>query len=159
MEAWKKNQKGSESRDKFKLLHKAKLPDSQWATDADLVLVEKYPIPFPVAILDFKMPRDGLSFTEAILYQHLSSLPNPYTVPVYLVEAVNDFLNLPENEHRFCVKRVFDMDYRPNPPKYAHKLIADNMTWDQFSEWEQRLRRYRKDQVSKWLQAKKGMAA
>jgi len=48
-----KHQKGSPSRDLFKLKHKS-LHKDLWSLDVDFVFVEKHPVPDIVAIVDFK---------------------------------------------------------------------------------------------------------
>lgn len=142
------NQKGSPSRDLFKLLHKKMMPPSCWALDSDLELVEKFPFPFIVARLDFKVAGDIVSFTEAISYSTLINCPPPHNVPVYIIEASPIFRATDEPEHhRFNIYRLLYADYRPNPPKTEMQSILHDVTWEQLAEWEMELRRQRKAEI------------
>jgi hypothetical protein len=151
-----KNQKGSPSRDRFKLLHKQLLPGNCWALDSDLELVEKRPIPFVVARLDFKMGQDSISFTEAIAYQHYLSAPMPYKVPVYIIEANPIFKdeNSDPKDHLFAVIEVTALNYRPDPPTYDRRVVIENATWQDLADWEAKLRNERQRQIALYLQSK-----
>lgn len=155
MKSFTKAQKGSPSRDRFKYLHKQMLPKEAYALDVDLELVEKRPFPFVVARLDFKMPGDTLTFTEALSYQHYLDVPAPHNVPIYIVEANPVFKSeesLPD-EHRFTVYRLLEADYKPFPPTFKMKPIAKDLTWKGLSEWEMGLRRKRAEEMRHWLKA------
>ena len=152
MNAATKTQRGSPSRDRFKQLHKELFSVSSWACDADLELVEKKPIPFIVARLDFKLCTDSVSFSEAIAYQHLLSAPLPWFVPVYVIEAALNFKDedsLPE-EHLFNVYQVLDLDYEPDPPTYTKNYELKNATWKDLQSWEWQLRFTRQRQMATW---------
>lgn len=161
MNLFTKLQKGSPSRDKFKHLHKHMMPSRAWALDSDLVLVEKYPIPFKVALLDFKLVGDGLSFTEAIAYKQDIDAPMPYTTPVYIIEADRNFRDddVHPDEHRFKILRLIDCDYRPDPPTHQYELIGDGLTWEHLERWEMQLRTTRQAEVAAWLRAQRESAA
>lgn len=148
-----KAQKGSPSRDKFKWLHKQMLPTTAYALDADLELVSKKPMPFIVALLDFKVTGDSVSFTEAIAYKARISSPLPYYVPVYIIEASPIFRNEDATPamHRFTVYQLVDADYRPNPPTAELKLIAKDLTWEGLSGWEMTLRANREEEIRQWM--------
>lgn len=157
MEAFTKQQKGSPSRDHFKWLHKQLLPKDAWAINSDLELVAKYPRPFIVARLDFKVKGDFISFAEAISYKQLIDLPFPHTVPVYIIETERNFKNddEPTENHRFTVQHLLDCDYRPNPPTTKVETVAANLTWDGLKEWEMNLRSQRAQQMATWIQTRR----
>lgn len=115
-----------------------------YALNSDLELVEKYPIPFVVARLDFKLEGDTISFSEAIAYNQLVSMPEPYRIPVYIIEAKRPFVGVKTTEHRFNVYEYKYADWRPNPPRVIRKLLYQNLTWEELGEWEARLRGTRK---------------
>lgn len=153
MESAIKALRGSASRDKFKYLHKQMLPKEAYALDVDLELVSKYPVPFIVARLDFKMPNDKVTFAEAIAYQNSLNLPVPHAVPVYFVEALRDFKDddTDADRHRFTIYRLISADYRPFPPDIKTELVASNLTWDEFGKWEMGLRVSRQGEMRKHL--------
>ena len=156
---------GSKSRDWFKWLHKQLLPKNSWALDIDLELVEKEPMPFIVARLDFKVGNDRISFSEAIAYSTFIGMPHPYRIPVYIVYANHLFKSHAENEslspedrillakkyHRFTVKKLISADYRPDPPKTEEIVVLENATWEEFSKWQTQLRNNRKQEQRKAL--------
>ena len=139
-----KTQKGSESRDLFKYLHKNLLSSKFYALNSDLELVEKYPIPFIVARLDFKLEGDTISFSEAIAYNQLAGMPEPYRIPVYIIEAKRPFVGADIEMHRFDVYEYEYADWRPDPPRVKRKLLCQNMTWKELGLWENQLRNIRR---------------
>ena len=114
MDKWTKALRGSPTRDRFKLLHKQMMPSHCYAFDCDLVLVEKYPFAFIVALLDFKIKGfDSITFAEAIGYKRALDAPPPYHYPVYIIEGNDDFRdedNDPDT-HRFDVFHLTDTNY------------------------------------------------
>lgn len=141
MELSIRNLKGSPSRDKFKFLHKQKFPDSYWGSDCDFVIIEKWPEPFIVAILDFKKTGDSVTFSEAITYNHFVNLPEP--IPVFIVEGTR-FEGDNTETHRFNVHRYIQANWKPRHVPTQMEKIADNLTWEQLRRWEGRLRWNRK---------------
>jgi len=135
-----KRQKGSETRDLFKYLHKSLLPSKFYALNSDLELVEKYPVPFIVARLDFKLEGDTISFSEAIAYNQLVGMPEPYRIPVYIIEAKRPFIGISKEMHRFNVYEYEYADWRPDPPKVRKRIILANATWAELGAWENSLR-------------------
>jgi hypothetical protein len=166
MNVYTKNQEGSLSRDRFKSLHKQMIDKTAYACDVDLVLIEKTPIPFMVALLDFKTAHDSVTFTEAILYQqHIEA-----GTPVYLIYATPDFKKQAEdgdltdrNEiarmaretHRFTVKRLISADYRPNPPTTEQETVVEDVDWAGFAAWQMELRLQRKREKLQWLRQRR----
>lgn len=153
MDKFKMALRGSDSRDRFKFLHKNLLPKQYWALNSDLELVEKSPVPFVVARLDFKMEPDSISFTEAISYQRFITMPMPYTIPVYIIVTSRDFKNedVPHDKHRFRVEKLLSADYRPDPPIVKTEVVADNLTWSQLGQWEGSLRRERQSEMARFI--------
>jgi len=153
MESAIKALRGSASRDKFKHLHKQMLPDKAYALDVDLELVSKYPVPFIVARIDFKMPSDKVTFAEALSYQEALDRPAPHAIPIYFVEGSWNFKNdeVGTEEHRFAIYRLVSADYRPFPPVIKTELVASNLTWEEFSKWEMGLRVSREGEMRKHL--------
>jgi hypothetical protein len=124
-----------------------------WACDSDLELVTKKPIPFVVARLDFKLAGDGITFAEAIAYQHYLNAPVPYHVPIYIVEATTPFTDdaIPTDTHRFNVTKIESLDYRPEPPTYIGQRILTDATWKDLYQWEELLRRKRQSEMVTYL--------
>lgn len=152
MNPWTKKQKGSESRDAFKFFHKNLLDSRFYALNSDLELVEKYPVPFIVARLDFKLAGDSISFAEAIAYNQLVAMPEPYKIPVYIIEAQRPFTDVSPETHRFNVWEYEWADWKPDPPIVNKKLVASNLSWEQLGEWERQLREARR-KLKRWLVA------
>lgn len=149
MDNAKKQLKGSETRDRFKQLHKAMLPAHCYALDSDLELVEKLPFPFIVARIDFKVEGDQLTFAEAISYDYLlNGLPSEYRIPVFIIEATRAFrVSEDPSDHRFTVWEIIEVDYKPEPPlRKANKLLS-GLTWRELAEWEIRLREARRAEM------------
>ena len=129
MDKRKLDLKGSPSRDEFKYQHKRKLPSNFYATDLDLALVETDE--GIVAFLDYKNPRDLLTFTETLAYNQLIEI-----APVYII--VSEDL-----EHG-----PFEVIYYDEmPPKdYTMEdlrrefLVIRLEDWGEFKEWEEYIR-------------------
>lgn len=159
MNHFTKSQMGSKSRDTFKWLHKQLLGKDAWALNSDLELVDKHPDPFIVARLDFKVGNDSISFTEAISYSVFINMPEPHRIPVYIVYTDRLFKAHAENseltpderialakEHKFTVKELLFANPFPNPPKTEERLVLENASWHEFSEWEKQLRMFRRQE-------------
>lgn len=133
MEEWKKNAQGSEAKDVFKKKHKQELPGGCYATDVDLVLIDKQP-PGVVAFLDYKKPYDSVTFTEALYYNLIM-----YNAPVFIIES-----STPE-DGPFVISRYLGGDWRPEPPDVEIEHVTNLTDWTEFKEWECSLRQeYRK---------------
>lgn len=152
-----KAQSGSPTRDRFKTLHKRMMPAEMWALDNDLELVEKKPIPFIVARLDFKLCTDTISFSEAIAYQQLISTPMPYRIPVFIIRSASNFKDEDSepSEHLFDVFELTSLNYRPDPPTWEGKQVVKNATWQDLMVWERKLRSSRKMEVHEYLKDSK----
>ena len=151
-------QRGSKTRDLFKLLHKHYLPSNCYALNSDLELVEKKPVPFIAARLDFKLEGDSVSFAEVIAYNQLIQQPAPWRIPVYLVEALRPFDDGEMKEviakakaHRFRIYEYLGGDPYPSPPIVKKQLVIANIDWNGLREWETRLRERRRNEMERYL--------
>lgn len=141
---------GSESRDKFKHFHKKKLHNQFYALDIDFALVEKHlgatesgePLPFIVAILDFKLPNDSPTFSEVLAYNQFIKT----NIPVYIVEADSEeFAEKKPSEQRLSVYEYKGGDWRPDPPHWDGEIVIEQATWREFGSWQDSLRIKRRD--------------
>lgn len=128
MDSHKRNLQGSPTRDRFKFLHKQKLPNNYCASDADLFLVD-WDRGLPVALLDFKCGRDKISRTEVIVYAWVWRKE----LPVYIVCA-NNKEDLEEG--RF---EIYQWDRKSGynelvPSALPHIVSCAN--WDEYCRWE-----------------------
>jgi len=124
-----KKLEGSPSRDRFKLNHKLLLGKDNWGHDLDFVLVDKYPCYRIVAFLDYKKPRDGVSFSEAIGYNILRQV-----APLFIVYGEN------VESGPFSVYRFESADPKPNPPRVTKTMICKCESWEALGVWEEELR-------------------
>jgi len=140
---------GSASRDRFKQLHKEKLPDNCYALDIDFALVEKNQHrgedqPLIAAILDFKTASDDLTFTEVLAYNQFLEK----NIPVYVVESeTNDFAQVDVADHRFTIKEYNGGNWRLFPPSYECEVLREGATWRVLKKWEDKLRIERRKEV------------
>jgi hypothetical protein len=126
-----RNQTGSPSRDIFKRRHKD-LNKSLYALDIDFALIEKYPYPKIVAILDFKTHGDeDITFAEVIAYNTLIERG----IPVFIVTGD------PE-EGVFQIFRYMGGHHKKPSSKLKH--VANTENWQQFEQWEKDCRRWAK---------------
>ncbi len=123
--------KGSPLRDRFKQLHKERLPSHMTGCDLDFAIVEKNPDCI-VAFKDVKRVGEAVTFAEVIAYNWLLRL-----APVFLLYTAG-----PEalEAGRFEVRRYLGGNRGPNPPTIATELVARLASWEQYREWEQALR-------------------
>jgi hypothetical protein len=129
MDTEKRSLCGSAWRDRFKQRHKA-LPGHFYACDLDLALVSKTP-PGVVAFVDYKHPRDHVTFAEVLLYNALSQVGRVYIIRGPL-------------EGPFEVFRYLGGDPGPNPPAVRLVKVCTCANWREFAAWEADLRkRYR----------------
>lgn len=130
-----KNQCGSPSRDKFKRKHKD-LGKHLWARDVDFVLVEKHPFPDVVAIVDYKAgAHDSITFTEVIAYNAFLNRG----IPVYIVSGDADVGAF----SIFCYEGGNHVK-----PTWKLRTVHETKTWEEFEDWETRLRKFRQ---SRWM--------
>lgn len=136
---------GSESRDRFKHIHKNRLHDQFYALDIDFALIERNKwaaedgshLPLIVAILDFKMPDDRPTFSEVLAYNQFIK----QNIPVYIVEAnSDDFVDKDPSKHRLTVYEYQGGDWEPEIPDWDGDLVLEDATWRDFEKWQDELR-------------------
>ena len=127
MDDSKRALKGSPSRDLFKQAHK-NLSKQFYSCDIDFVWVGKYP-PRIIAFLDFKLPRDRVTFSEVLAYNDLLRI-----APVYIVESPDPTTG------PFKVYSYSGGDFRPNPPDVELEHIETCPDWLSFGKWERKVR-------------------
>ena len=128
MDDRKRNMKGSVTRDEFKQWHKTLSPKF-YASDLDLVLIGKNP-PGIVAALDYKMPNDHVTFSEAILYNQLLT----WGVPVFLIYSIPPFDSI-------TIMEYLGANWKPEPPIIETVDILLDISPQEFEVWERELRR------------------
>lgn len=112
--------------DRFNYLHRHEAGlDRHYATDVDLVLVEKHPHPHIPAFLEFKRDGEPIRFTQALLFDQLREF-----APVFVIEATTDVIDTDPDEHRFTVKRfVCIHDIAAHPPEVELEVVRENIPW------------------------------
>lgn len=121
--------KGSPTRDKFKQLHKSRLPSYMFACDIDLRWIEKNPYGV-VAELDLKVgPRDAVTFSEVIGYNDDLSLGRK----VFIIHAADEEAL---EAYRFTVREYLGGDPGPNPVivRYGEEFLIDGFA--EFARWQ-----------------------
>ncbi|MBD3252010.1 hypothetical protein GF380_06215 [Candidatus Uhrbacteria bacterium] len=134
--------KGSPSRDNFKHIHK-RLNKRFYALDIDFVLVDKWPQPHIVAILDYKRPGDTVTFAEVIAYNAFINAG----IKVFVVES--------ESLKTFNVYQYKGGDYKPHPPVVKLVKIRNGVDLAGFERWELKLRNATKREITKHENATK----
>jgi hypothetical protein len=119
---------GSASLDQWKFKHKRMLPGKFYATDLDLLLVEKYPENHIVCAIDYKQSWDGITFTQVILFNWLLD----EDIPVYVVQETD--------ADTFSIYKYLGGDPKPEPPKVQLKLLHDGLGWAEFEAWQRTIR-------------------
>ena len=126
MDESKKNLKGSESRDTFKLKHKT-LSKTFYACDIDFMFLEKFPFPGIVAVVDYKQNADSVTFSETIAYNDFIRRG----IPVYIVQGDADA----------GVFKIFEyVGGHHVKPRQELNAIGVTDSWESFGRWEQKIR-------------------
>lgn len=150
----KKQLEGSINRDRFKKLHKTEMDSSFYALDVDFALISKgkqrgrspEELPVIVAILDFKMPNDDLTFSEVLCYNRFIER----NIPVYIIECETvDFVDVPTSDHKFTIKEYLGGDYKPSYVPYDSQMIKESVGWGGLEKWEKEVRSERKQERRK----------
>lgn len=112
--------------DRFNYLHRHEAGlDRHYASDLDLVLIEKHPHPHIPAFIEFKQQHEPIRYTQAVLFEHLSSI-----APVFAVIADTDLIETDPTEHRFTVQRFAGIvDSEPTPPEVAWRTVDKEIPW------------------------------
>jgi hypothetical protein len=130
-----KQQSGSPSRDLFKRKHKD-LNKHLWSCDVDFVFIEKHPSPDIVAVLDFKNGTgDDITFSEVIAYNAIIRRG----IPVYIVTGDPEL-------GAFTIFR-YEGGHHVKP-EYKLRNLCQTQNWQEFEDWEVRLRNYWKSLFS-----------
>ena len=140
-----KESQGSESRDIFKRMHKV-LDDELYACDLDFVLIMRHDGRGVIAFIDFKSPREDLTFTERILYNALRII-----APVYIIRSANPVAG------PFSIELVDHVDFFKPDGSSIRELHAEmhilrgqeSLTWDGLQRWERGLRARYSDLLAK----------
>jgi hypothetical protein len=119
------NREGVSHGDEFNWLHRHEAGlDQHYATDLDLVLIDKRP-PRISAFLDFKMAGEPVRFTQAVAFEQLQD-----TAPVYIIRAESPLKQTPVEEHRFTVyKFIRAVDTSPTPPEIETEVVRRSVPW------------------------------
>lgn len=103
-----------------------------FALDVDLLWIEKNPEQI-VAVLDYKMAGDEITYAEAVAYNLFSKLG----WWVLIIES---------KSHQDLEDGVFDLfwfqsaDTYPNPPTVERQSLGNTSGWDDFNNWQQKIR-------------------
>ena len=140
--------RGSKSRDHFKWWHKQKLRGCDYASDLDLILVEKvftgtkdkegyWHKGVIVAAIDFKSyDVEEPTFTEVIVYNW--SVDSG--VPVYLVSGNPALPDEGKEYDTMMVRRFVHGVPWPRPPKCEIEHVIGPCSVDEYVAWEKKLR-------------------
>jgi hypothetical protein len=112
--------------DEFRYNHRHRAGfDTHWASDLDLVLIEREPNPHISAFLEFKNDGEPIRFTQAVMFETFQP-----TAPVFIVIAENDMLENDPDEQVFTVERFDEVeDLSPSPPDVATTTIKKDVPW------------------------------
>ena len=127
MDWFKRNLRGSPSRDAFKQWHKTLFADL-YACDADFVLVNKHP-PGIVAVLDYKQPKDSTTFAEVLAYNAFINKG----IQVFIVFGEEPF-------KKFDIHAYLGGDSVPEPPDVNLRFVRTTEGKLEFAQWERELR-------------------
>lgn len=112
--------------DEFNYNHRHKAGfDHHWASDLDLVLIEREPNPHISAFLEFKNRDEEIRFTQAVVFNALQSV-----APCFVVVSENEMLDAEAEEQSFTIKRFDSVeDYSPSPPEVNLTEVASGVSW------------------------------
>lgn len=137
MKKWKKELKGSPTRDAFKKWHKEFGPKNAYGTDLDFTLIE-FDSSKPIrAILDYKTSSDRVTRTEKKAYDHFVEKTE---IPVYLITFHGNF---DTKECPKCGKkdiRFTDQDIDFVTIKDYQTGKEQNVEIQEYWEWEKKQR-------------------
>ena len=117
----------------FNYIHnyEAGLP-KHYASDLDLVLLDKKPEPHIPAFLEMKREGEPVKFTQAILFEYLKD-----TAPVFIIRAKNDIKELPSDEHLFDVERfIKTKNLSKEPPEIETQTVEKDLKWGGYVEYD-----------------------
>lgn len=110
----------------FKRLHRRIGLSEHYASDLDLVFVDKNPDRV-TAVIDYKGPDEDVKFTQAILYEHLKSVVEE---GVYIIRGKTHIHGKTASKQRFDIEKFErTIDRRPSPPKVELTTVRENIPW------------------------------
>jgi hypothetical protein len=109
---------------RFKLLHRTAGLSEHYASDLDLVFVDKHPKRIS-AFIDFKHKDEHIKFTQSIIFPELSNI-----APVFIIRSETDIEDVDQTDHRFTVSKFIEtVDSKQQPPDVKTEAIAENLSW------------------------------
>ena len=93
------------------------------------MLIDKFPSPRILAIIDYKTKRDDITFTEVIAYNQFVAM----NVPVYIVQGDAE-------TGEFEIFRYIDGHHAK--PTFNLEKKTETKDWKSFEKWERALREY-----------------
>jgi len=117
-----------------------------YTCDSDLDLITSSPFGFIIARLEFKMMHEPLRFSQVISFNHLISIPAPWTIPVFIVRCIAppEFYEENKAEHRFRIEQYKGCsDWRKDEFSYDNEVICESVDWNGYFDWEVSLREWR----------------
>lgn len=147
---------GSPSADKWRYLHKKRLPSNFYGLDIDFALIEYSPFPYIVAVLDIKVKgHEKIRASHIVAYNNYCLAPEPYRAPVYIIQINSGFEQMKESEHRMDIHQYIMGS--PNGNKggdkpYTTKLMESQLSWGEYTKWEGKLRDERRNEIIRWEQ-------
>lgn len=154
MDRTKRNLKGSASRDAFKHLHKQPPFHKKWyAGDIDFYFVDKKQGGRIITIVDYKTPRDSITFAEAIAYNdlvgrglkvHIITAPyRPKKGPFcpccgcqLATHPEPTFLSFTD----YTVQQYLGGNWKPDPPRVELETILKRAPINELIKWEKHIR-------------------
>ena len=115
----------------FNYIHnyEAGLP-KHYASDLDLVLLERKPEPHIPAFLEMKRKGEPVKFTQAILFEYLKDI-----APVFIIRSKNNLVELPSEEHLFDVELFVETkELLDEPPTMITETVEEDLHWGGYVE-------------------------
>jgi hypothetical protein len=109
---------------RFKLLHRKAGLSEHYASDLDLVFVDKHPKRIS-AFIDFKHKDEHIKFTQSIIFPQLTDI-----APVFIIRSETDIEDVDQTNHRFTISEFIEtVDSKQQPPDVKTEVIAKNLSW------------------------------
>jgi hypothetical protein len=108
----------------FKYLHRKAGLSKHYASDLDLVLVDKHPKRIS-GFIDFKYKDEPIKFTQSIIFPKLIDI-----APVFIIRAETDIDGEDRVNHRFTVSEFVEtVDSKQHPPDVKTEVIEQHLSW------------------------------
>jgi hypothetical protein len=109
---------------RFKFLHRQAGLSGHYASDLDLVLIDKYPKRIS-AFIDFKHKDEHIKFTQSVIFPQLVDI-----APVFIIRSETDIAEVDRVNHRFTVSKFIEtVDSKQDPPDVETEVIEENLPW------------------------------